>query len=632
MLFFVTYLLLLLVPGWLVCVLTGVRRNRLLLSIAVSAALVPVNLAAVRAVTLPASTAAALTLIEVAVMLGLAGALRVSLLRSFGPAGGASSIFVPAALLGAIGVYSWIAGPYLEVPGDPWWHVAKIEHLLLTGLGGEARAGWRSVLDEPNLYGYFTPALVAWVWNYAVADILGWLNLANTLLFCAAVYAFAWTLFGYTSLDQRWRHLAAVMAVLFTIMHFGINVFSFVRYYVFAPALLSYVLYLAVIALVIDFLNHGSWRWGLPLSLLLCLAVYLLHKQEFLFIVVMASMLVAVEYYYARRPRKAGDAPPPPSGVPLSLLFYAMVLFWCVLWIYSYLNLSRSNPLAYGTIIPLDNILPFFKNLFVLDPTFQFYEVVGVWGSLVFALFAVHLSRAKERLPSFLVAGMLVPFATVFNPFFVDLFLRHNYPDVMWRICYIIPLPFVGGYFFVAAARGLLRAGIGAKLRSGAAAALLLVLLLPISTTFFENRFSRLYTVAPSPPDVTHERWQDLFAFLNTRDRESVITDQVTGYLINALTPHVYPGQKFYGFGAPKVNRRIYQDGAFSKHAGSLVVVNLRDGGSSRVGRISGHWPENILKVSRFYSPGFLGHVRGHPDRYKKIWDQDDIQVYEIQS
>ncbi len=141
-----------------------------------------------------------------------------------------------------------------------------------------------------------------------------------------------------------------------------------------------------------------------------------------------------------------------------------------------------------------------------------------------------------------------------------------------------------------------------------------------------------MYTVMPVERNVGHDQWQDVFTFLSKLEQETVITDQVTGYLVNALTPHYFRGHKFYGFGAPKIRRDHYDDGTFSQYAGSLVIVNQRDGGLSRTGRLSGHWPENILKLSRFYPASFLAHIESNPQKYKKIWDQLDIQVYEIQS
>jgi hypothetical protein len=61
-----------------------------------------------------------------------------------------------------------------------------------------------------------------------------------------------------------------------------------------------------------------------------------------------------------------------------------------------------------------------------------------------------------------------------------------------------------------------------------------------------------------------------------------------------------------------------------------LLVINRRDGNSSVVGKISGHWPEDVLRVSHYYSPGFIDFVARHKQLFKRLWGQGGIEVYEI--
>ena len=42
---------------------------------------------------------------------------------------------------------------------------------------------------------------------------------------------------------------------------------------------------------------------------------------------------------------------------------------------------------------------------------------------------------------------MLIPFFTVFNPFFTDLFLRLTDSTVLWRFCFLIPIHYVAADF-----------------------------------------------------------------------------------------------------------------------------------------------------------------------------------------
>jgi hypothetical protein len=629
MLFSVSYLFFILVPGWLLVSSLGIERNRLLLSIAFSIGIAAINLVIVRMLGIQYSTVAAITVVEsiLLFLLVIRANPPASIVKGLNPDRYAGSVFLVVLL--AVGAYAWLAGPYLEVPADNWWHLSKINDVLDSlAQGPQDAAAWNRLWYAPNLYGYFIPALAASLWSRSVIEILMPLNILNTVLFCSAIYTFALYVFEQSDFAPRQRVWCAALTVVFFVLQFGVNVFSFVRYYVYAPALMNYLVYLASAALLMEVFRRGAWHAGLPMFIFLTVTAYLVHTQEFLFIVLIASLVIVVEFYNSRLDTGGSNRR------TIAALFITVLAGWVLLWIVSYTRYSRANPLAYDTILPLEKMLPFLKNLYVADPTFQFYQVLGVWGIVVYALFFHALFR-RQPMSSFLVAGMLAPFVTIFNPFFVDLFLRHNYPDVIWRVSYMIPLPFVGAYFFTRAAHSLasergkpIRRGVG----NAAVVAVLVVLIFPISTTFFESRFSRLYTVMPVERNVGHDQWQDVFTFLGKLEQETVITDQVTGYLVNALTPHYYRGHKFYGFGAPKIRRGHYDDRTFSEYAGSLVIVNQRDGGLSRTGRLSGHWPENILKLSRFYPASFLAHIESNPQKYKKIWDQLDIQVYEIQS
>jgi hypothetical protein len=618
-----------LVPGWLLAGALRIEHNRLLLSIAFSVAISTLNLALVRVIGIEYSWALSFSAIESVLLLFIALRLNppVSLLRGIVTDRYAGRVLLMVVL--AVGAYAALAGPYLEVPADNWWHLAKIKDaIILLGQPPRGDVSWDGLLNAPNLYGYYVPSLAASLWDFPVVEVMKPLNVINSVLFCVAIYTFASYLFERSEMGPRHRAWYAAAAVMFFVLQFGVNVFSFMRYYVYAPAFINYLLYLSAAALLIEYYRTGSWRAGLPVFGLVFVVAYLIHKQEAMFIILMTSLLIVVEFFRSHR------SPSDPNRVMAAALFSAVLAAWAALWIASYTELPRSNPLAYNTILPLEQLLPFFRNLYVADPTFQFYEVLAVWGIVVYALFFSALFRG-ERLPGFLVAGMLVPFVTIFNPFFVDLFLRHNYPDVIWRACYMIPLPFIGAWLFTRALYGLMSRG-DRWVRFGVANALvavaLIVFLFPISTTFFESRYSRLYTVLPVTTDVDHDQWQDMFDFLDSIGRETVITDQVTGYMVNALTPHYYRGHKFYGFGAPKIRRKQYDTDMYSQYEGSLIVVNRRDGGLSRTGRLSGHWPETILKVSRFYPRGFLAHIEANPQKYRKIWERSDIQVYEIQS
>jgi len=226
---------------------------------------------------------------------------------------------------------------------------------------------------------------------------------------------------------------------------------------------------------------------------------------------------------------------------------------------------------------------------------------------------------------------MLIPALTVFNPFFVDLFLRYNYPDVLWRLCYLIPLPFAGAFVVVHYLDRLRKAqGVTQKLKPALILFGLAALLLPVSTTYFVSPYSRIYTLQSVGDRNGHKLWRDLHEFLGTLEPRDVLTDQVTGYTINALTKHRYRGHKFYGTGAPKIKRANYDKATFEPYDGWLLIVNKRDGRRSDTGRVSKHWPENILKVSRHYPAVLEDFIQREPEMFTKLWEHNQISVYEI--
>ena len=73
-----------------------------------------------------------------------------------------------------------------------------------------------------------------------------------------------------------------------------------------------------------------------------------------------------------------------------------------------------------------------------------------------------------------------------------------------------------------------------------------------------------------------------------------------------------------------------YSPGNYIDYAGWLLVINERDGGFSEVGDVSGHWPRDIMVVSKHYSPNFLQFVDNSPHRFDLVWKSGRIRVYEI--
>jgi len=280
-------------------------------------------------------------------------------------------------------------------------------------------------------------------------------------------------------------------------------------------------------------------------------------------------------------------------------------------------------------LVSAENLFPFLKNLYILDPTYQFYQVVTAWGVLIFLLYIVHRNWFRGNV--YLAAAMLIPVTTVFNPLFIDFFLRIYYAELVWRMCFMLPLPFIGGYVLT---RYVAYLWTGAqwwkRVGTVVGITMLLVLLAPIDTRYFQQDYSRFETVRAVKYGNDYRQWQDLIDVLNHIDSKGIITDRVTGYVINGLTMHDYHGFKFYGKGAVPYNLPRYDAESFKGKEDWLLVINQRDGNYSRVGAISKHWSPRELQVSRHYSAELIRFVESRPDRFAKVWAADRIEVYRI--
>ena len=283
-------------------------------------------------------------------------------------------------------------------------------------------------------------------------------------------------------------------------------------------------------------------------------------------------------------------------------------------------------------IIPLEDVLPFFKNLYVLNPGFQFYNVVTAWGAFVFLLFILNIKKFRNN--AFLMAGMLSPFFTVFNPFFVDLFLRHSWTESLWRLTFMVPLHFVAAYLFVNSIQLLREGGFFKWVYSGLTVLLLVVLLFPIKSTFFENPHSRFLTLKPVRSDNSPQHWNDLIQYLNgIEGKKRIITDPVTGYMVSALTKHHSARKKFHRHwgGYIEFIHDDYSQHPFDKYNGYLFIINKRNGGESETGRIAGHWPDKILQVENYYpSEKLEEYINTNPERFNLLWEQNAIRVFSL--
>lgn len=640
MTFVLPYLAAMVLPGAVLVWVLRLGANRFGASVAFSVSILLVSLAVARSLEIGAGGFGVL-LVAVYAALCAAGVwrLRSAGLPDFGGCWGDRTYLIPAGTIALVGIYALWAGPYTEVPADAWWHLGRINgqlHQLSDGHIGLLTSAIH-LFDKSEGYSYTITAYFVHLAGLTLQGALEPIAFANTLLFAAGIYSFALFIFRTSIPDRRILHAVSAASVFFFFTHFGLSVFSYVRYYVYGPTILNYVVYLTGLAYFLTFIDakNGKYKY-LAFAVLLGVVTLMMHKQEGLFLATMIGAILLVRVvadgYRLWHGRGEGARRAALAGNERSyVLFMAAGLAYLALHVTAYVTLRRHDPLQHGLMSDINAYIPFLRNLYILNPTYQFYQVITVWGVLVYMLFAARFKLFAGN--SYIVAGMILPLLTVFNPVYTDLFLRFSKPLVLWRLCYALPLPFVGGRLLVRS----LRMSVGGRGLAGRAAgvvggAAMIALLFPVNTTFFVSPYSRIYTLEPVRRTNDYRLWKDMIAYLDTRKAGHVITDPVTGYVLNGLTTQRYSGYKFYGFGALPVGRNHYGKADFVDRNGWLVIINQRDGAPSDTGRIGRHWPGDIMEVSHWYSDAFKKYISDNPRRFKRIWAADGIRIYRIRA
>jgi hypothetical protein len=624
MLYLPVYLLYLLLPGYVATRLLALRGPVFVYSFALSFALIVLTATLLRMADPGFGALSAAVHAETIGLLVLAWWRGTPLLNLSRVDRGLRRYGVGIAVLAASGAYLAWAGPYLELPADAWHHLAELNQQLAV-LGGDVNAGpldLRRALQHGTPVDYAAAAFVLSVIGLKPYQALNTMGLTHALVFLGAVFSFALYLFAAKRIDARAKVMVAALSSVFFLVHFGVGVFDYVRYYSFAPAMPTFIIYLAAVALLVRIIERGApLRREGTLLVLLIAAAAISHRQEALFIAVMAgAMLIAAVFLRAGRWAGARAA----GGAGHTWQAGGRNAWLLAAWIAGYaaihgLALSRLHPnVDLGGIVVL--------------PWSQYYAVVTPWGMAVTVLFLLYWREFRDS--AYLVGAMIAPLLTVFNPLFVDLFLRVSWPEVAWRLLFVLPLPFVAGYVAVDLFRRL-RAG-GSRLPrvlAGAALAALALLWLPLGSLFPGPSVSRLTTLAPVDPGNDYRMWGDLWRHLrNYRDR-FILTDPVTGYAANALTDNRNRGFKFYASEQRfRLDKAVYSRSDFLHMGRWLLVINKRSGRDSVNGRLSGHWPADVMDLEQYYSPELERFVADNPDLFVEVWSQDRISVYEIRA
>jgi hypothetical protein len=518
----------------------------------------------------------------------------------------------------SVGIYLSWAGGYFEVPSDVYEHLSRINyfaHRLEQGVV-DIYSPWHLLIAICLVLSNSTLDQVLMMFT---ALLTTWLVVAFFLIAKEMVSAGCWS--------RTQVNLFGLITAGVVCLTFGTSVFSFVRYYVFAPAFLTYpiYLYLAVcigkrlIADDIYTLCKSSEAWlvliGLPV-------LYLFHRQEALFLLIflVAGVFVRVCENIAQWLARNDNAEA--SSTQKIGVFLFVGASGCAL-VLGLVPVETAVPLANNTVDIGENISSSYP-LLIAKPMGRVYETIGLFGLISAAVYFLFLPKAARNYTLSIL--VIAPLVLIFNPIAVSVFLKVAEQDVVWRLTYMLPFGFLIPYVVFQSSNGFRK--FNKKVVAISAVAIGLLLEIPLISTAQQLRYS---TLSPVAAGNDYRVWSDVLAELRQFRYRHVLTDPITGYVLTALTENTTFGFKFHG-GSKFIDLNVPDYGAdsFSGYVGWLVVINQRDGEVSRVGSESGHWPEDVMTIQKHYSKKLLEFLETKPRHFQEIWSKDRVTIYEI--
>lgn len=527
------------------------------------------------------------------------------------------------------GLYQALFGSFNEIPSDLYTHLENYQksnnNLANNSLG--LKLTWAQIVSQKSGVFYYLVSTVNQLTNLDTRLVVELVDFSNRTLFLLAIFWFSKILFKQHSKSN----LLAYISVLFVSLHMGINVFSYIRYYSFAPTMLAMVIYLYAISIFSEQINNPltlkSFLINSCLLLTALLATAAIHTQEAMFIGVMifAISLVAtfkrLFRFTTSKSQRFGQA---------ELITILGLLTFTGVYLYSVENLVRA-PNAHWRLWEFGEGFWIFPQLTTLNLKLQFIQVTTLWGLVVYLLFFLNIKRYRNNL--FVLAGMFSPLITFLNPFFIDTFLRHYNSTTVWRLCYILPIHFVAADLFVHYYQRIRVVSILKKAIYSFILILLVLLLAPIANTWKKVHFSRVPSLAASKSNLSHSHYADLLDFLNSLSKpEKILTDPMLGYMISGLTKHFSERKKF--FRNSKFKRFSYYEydkNTLTAYKDHLLIVNLREKGLSEIGALSQHWRQNEWTETEYYYPqSLIDHLNQNPAIAQQLWSQNGVAVYRL--
>lgn len=525
-------------------------------------------------------------------------------------------------------IYQVIFGSFVEVPADIYSHIERYQTAVKTLADNSLGKAlpWKDLFFQKSGVFYYLLACARWLTNSSADTVIPVIDFANRTLFLCTTYFFARTVF------KQQKNVVAIstLTVLFVALHMGINVFSYVRYYSLAPGMLNMIIYMSAVGI---FLSVSSQNFSLKsigayfLILLLILTASAVHVQEAMYIGIIIALIAAFGSVSKLKFVPFKLAIDKRQSFVITTLGLAGFIS---IYLYSHYNLTRA-PNAHWRLWEFGPGFWFIPDITILNLKLQFSKVMTLWGLFVYGLFLFNIKRYTKN--PFILAAMLSPLATILNPFFVDLFLRHYSSTTLWRLCFLIPIHFVAADLFVHYAMRFKNNHLLSKTLSALVIILLLGLLLPIKNTWQGVHYSRFPTLMASDKTLGYSHYQDLTMYLASLELSyNVLTDPVTGYMISAMTRHENSRQKFFrGYPFKHFTFQDYSNSPLKQYKNYLLIVNKRPRTLSVVGKLSQHWDTDTwTNTKHYYPPQLLKRLNSNPNLFELLWSENEVQVYKV--
>lgn len=523
-------------------------------------------------------------------------------------------------LLTTWSIVFYFIGPYTEVPSDFWGHLVRVQWELGAISSGRLSSYASTPIAVTLLnreYIHTLHALVWWALDVRPTQLAFGGQLVTTSIFIASIF-----LFSITQFPSQWsstkKSILGFIAAALTVLALGTGNWAFIRYYAFAPVMLNLPLFFFGVILFIEFLKNSNFSLsqflGLYSLLLICLS--LIHIQEAIFLGIIVTLLASIAYSQLLLGRF--DIWPANNFNRVKTLSVITITAVAVVAGLSLtlLPLQQSHP---GVLFDLGQLSSYLTNVFILNPNRQLFSTIALSGLAAYAIATLNW-RTITNSP-YLIATLLLPFLTVFNPLFIEIWQRLLPTTLLWRFALLIPSGLVIAYVIGTYQINLKFKNIWVILISIIA----VLCFIPINTEKIGVISSRLPSFIKLDQSQNIYWLDDVANFLNSQPRRIVRTDPVSSYVLRGMTNQRLPGRKFYphtsGF---DFNKYTFEE-IKNWHENGYILVNLRDGAPSKSVISLNHWKKDELQTSRYYPKNFISVL--NDAGFEIIWSQDYVYI-----